>query len=128
MPATLLQAPGGLLALGGVALGVAMTVRQLRPAATASSSTCSPGPSSSSPVSGCPCATAGCTPWNSSLTSPRATAEHYGWDTFTTVTQGQLAARSVDQRHRHEALRWGLVLAGSSDIIGSCGFSIPACR
>ena len=51
--------------------------------------------------------------------------EHYAWDRFTTVTQGhELAARSVDQRRRHEALRWGLVLAGSSDIIiGTCGYT-----
>lgn len=50
--------------------------------------------------------------------------EHYAWDTFTTVDQGHvLAAHTVEQRRRHEAIRWGLVPAGSDRVIGTCGYT-----
>jgi RimJ/RimL family protein N-acetyltransferase len=50
--------------------------------------------------------------------------EYYAWDAFTSVEQGhELAARTAEQFRRHEAIRWGLLAAGSSRIIGTCGYT-----
>jgi len=50
--------------------------------------------------------------------------EHYAWDTFTDPEQGrELAVRTVEQYHRREAMRWGLVLPGTDRIIGTCGYT-----
>ncbi len=50
--------------------------------------------------------------------------EHYAWDRFTDVGQGHaLAARTAEQFRQGEAIRWGLVLAGGSRIIGTCGYT-----
>lgn len=50
--------------------------------------------------------------------------EYYAWDTFTDVEQGHaLAVRTAEQFRRREAIRWGLLLPGSSCIIGTCGYT-----
>lgn len=50
--------------------------------------------------------------------------EYYAWDTFTSVEQGhELAAKTAGQFRSREALRWGLVLPESPEIIGTCGYT-----
>lgn len=50
--------------------------------------------------------------------------EYYAWDTFTSTEQGnELAARTAAQFARREAIRWGLVLPGVPQIIGTCGYT-----
>jgi ribosomal-protein-alanine N-acetyltransferase len=50
--------------------------------------------------------------------------EHYAWGTFTSVEQGHdLAARTAGQFSRREAIRWGLLPPGSTQIIGTCGYT-----
>jgi [ribosomal protein S5]-alanine N-acetyltransferase len=50
--------------------------------------------------------------------------EHYAWDTFTSVGQGHaLAARTAGQFRQRDAIRWGLLLPGSPQIIGTCGYT-----
>src|ERR1022692_151716 len=50
--------------------------------------------------------------------------EHYAWDTFADIAQGHaLAVRTAEQFRRREAVRWGLVLPGSAQIIGTCGYT-----
>lgn len=50
--------------------------------------------------------------------------EHYAWDTFTSLAQGdELAARTAGQFRQREALRWGLLLNGTDRIIGTCGYT-----
>jgi len=50
--------------------------------------------------------------------------EHYAWDTFTSIDQGHaLAAQTAERFRQREAIRWGLLLPGSAQIIGSCGYN-----
>src|SRR5436190_4545444 len=50
--------------------------------------------------------------------------EHYAWDTFTEPEQArELAAHTVEQYRRREAMRWGLTLPGADRIIGTCGYT-----
>lgn len=50
--------------------------------------------------------------------------EHYAWDTFTSQDQGDdLARETAGQIERGEALRWGLVPHGHTQIIGTCGYT-----
>lgn len=50
--------------------------------------------------------------------------EHYAWERFTSLAQAQeLAASTAEQIRRGEALRWGLVPHGQTQIIGTCGYT-----
>jgi [ribosomal protein S5]-alanine N-acetyltransferase len=49
---------------------------------------------------------------------------HYAWDTFTSPEQGErLAAETVAKFAERQAIRWGLLLPDSAQIIGSCGYT-----
>lgn len=50
--------------------------------------------------------------------------EHYAWEAFTSAEQGhELAARTADQFRQRAAIRWGLVLPATPQIIGTCGYT-----
>jgi hypothetical protein len=50
--------------------------------------------------------------------------EHYAWDTFTSIGQGHaVAAKNAGQFRQGEALRWGLLPHGGTQIIGTCGYT-----
>lgn len=50
--------------------------------------------------------------------------EHYAWDAFTSIGQGhELAARTAALFRQRTAIRWGLLLPASPQIIGTCGYT-----
>jgi RimJ/RimL family protein N-acetyltransferase len=56
--------------------------------------------------------------------SDEVVTRFYNWETFTDLEQARaLLARTLEQRERHEALRWGLTQKGQEGVIGTCGFT-----